>query len=323
MLCSNFPPSVHPSHRKFYSGADLDKELPGEIGRNRALTSDPLKHCNEYSHGRLHNCDMVRAWLYTCSYIDSHATHSGGGIGGLTLAVVLKKYFGSSKLKVELYEAGPKFTEIGAGITAWERTRDIFRTLDMWEKLDNKAVGQGVELRKSDTKPPFVFHKLHVPRKLPYQCCAQKCAQIYCIFKHIPDGQTGLTRVSLLNLLVEYLTPESTPFLNTHFLKRLSTYEQDADGVTLQFTDGSAARADILIGAEGLASPSRKKMYADLAERVRDMDPIKAESLVNVSQISWTGTHAYRTLLDREKLRALAPDNLMVDGTFLVSAHLM
>ncbi|KIP04663.1 hypothetical protein PHLGIDRAFT_183112 [Phlebiopsis gigantea 11061_1 CR5-6] len=218
----------------------------------------------------------------------------GGGIGGLSLAVILKKYLTSDWLNIDLYEAGPKFTEIGAGITAWERTRSIFRTLGMWERLDTHVVNPSVRFRKSDTKPQCTFHDLRVPH-----------------------GQTGLTRLSLLNLLLECLAPDSTSFLTTHFSKKLVSYEQDADGVTLSFADGTTARADLLVGAEGLASPTRKKMYADMASKVQESDPQEAERLLKVAQISWTGTYAYRTMLDRGKLRARAPNSLMLDTTFI------
>jgi NAD(P)-binding Rossmann-like domain len=43
---------------------------------------------------------------------------SGGGIGGLTLAVALSHY---PDIDVDIYESAHKFTEIGAGIGLWAR----------------------------------------------------------------------------------------------------------------------------------------------------------------------------------------------------------
>ena len=45
---------------------------------------------------------------------------SGGGPGGLSLAVVLGKY--CDDVHVDLFESGPQFAEIGAGISVWKRT---------------------------------------------------------------------------------------------------------------------------------------------------------------------------------------------------------
>jgi hypothetical protein len=43
---------------------------------------------------------------------------SGGGVGGLTLAVALSKY---PDIEVEVFEAARQFTEIGAGVGIWPR----------------------------------------------------------------------------------------------------------------------------------------------------------------------------------------------------------
>ncbi|GJE88353.1 salicylate 1-monooxygenase-like protein [Phanerochaete sordida] len=218
----------------------------------------------------------------------------GGGIGGLCLAVVLKKFVDSKDIVIDLYEAGPKFAETGAGITAWERTRSILRTLGMADAFDQRALSFPVIFRKSDTTEPFSFHEFSVPK-----------------------GSVSLPRNEMLNILVEQLALEAPSFLRTHFSKRLVSYEQDLDGVTLRFEDNSTARADVLVGAEGIGSPTRKTMYADLAQRARTHDAIRAEELLKASQPTWTGTYAYRALLDREKLRQAAPDNMMLDKTVI------
>jgi salicylate hydroxylase len=57
---------------------------------------------------------------------------SGGGIGGLTLAYALSK---SPDIRVDVYEAASKFTEIGAGIGVWWRTRQILKYLGLEEDI--------------------------------------------------------------------------------------------------------------------------------------------------------------------------------------------
>ena len=52
-----------------------------------------------------------RLTTFTCS-------DSGGGVGGLTLAVALSKY---PDIEVEVFEAAKQFTEIGAGVGIWPR----------------------------------------------------------------------------------------------------------------------------------------------------------------------------------------------------------
>ncbi|MGC4878450.1 FAD-dependent oxidoreductase [Micromonospora sp. DT43] len=43
-----------------------------------------------------------------------------------------------------------------------------------------------------------------------------------------------------------------------HWGHELAGYEQDPDGVTLRFTDGSTTRADVLVGADGVSSTVRR-----------------------------------------------------------------
>jgi salicylate hydroxylase len=53
---------------------------------------------------------------------------SGGGIGGLTCAVALSKY---PDIDVDVYEAGPSFTQNGPGCGAWLRTWNILQKLGL------------------------------------------------------------------------------------------------------------------------------------------------------------------------------------------------
>lgn len=61
---------------------------------------------------------------------------SGGGIGGLALALALSKY---PDIRVDVYEAAKEFDEIGAGIMMWERTWRILQTLGLAEDLSKAA----------------------------------------------------------------------------------------------------------------------------------------------------------------------------------------
>lgn len=63
-----------------------------------------------------------QVWLHT----------SGGGIGGLCLAVALSRY---PDIQVNLYEAAARFKEIGAGVTMWARTWEILAALGLQTKL--------------------------------------------------------------------------------------------------------------------------------------------------------------------------------------------
>ena len=57
---------------------------------------------------------------------------SGGGVGGLSLAFALSR---SPDIQVDIYEAASKFTEIGAGILVWRRTKQILASLGLEEDI--------------------------------------------------------------------------------------------------------------------------------------------------------------------------------------------
>ena len=64
------------------------------------------------------------------------AASSGGGIGGLTLAVALSRY---PDIQVDVYEAAGQFKEIGAGVMIWARTWEILSFLGMAEDFSRIA----------------------------------------------------------------------------------------------------------------------------------------------------------------------------------------
>ena len=72
--------------------------------------------------------------------IVAHSTlcHSGGGIGGLTLASVLAKF--SKDIQIDIYESASEFSEIGAGITVWRRTWRIMEMIGLNEGLRDLAI---------------------------------------------------------------------------------------------------------------------------------------------------------------------------------------
>ena len=65
------------------------------------------------------------------------------------------------------------------------------------------------------------------------------------------------------------------PVENVQFNKRLTGIEQDTNGVTLQFSDGTTAAASILVGADGIQSIARSHVLADQPTQIA---PVYAEA---------------------------------------------
>jgi hypothetical protein len=63
---------------------------------------------------------------------------SGAGIGGLVLAIVIGKF--NPNLAIDLYEAGPEISTVGAGIGIWRRTWDIAQDMGLDQVLFEKSL---------------------------------------------------------------------------------------------------------------------------------------------------------------------------------------
>ena len=127
----------------------------------------------------------------------------------------------------------------------------------------------------------------------------------------------------MLNLLLQGLNSgtETDDLITTHFSKRLVGYDQDSAGVTLNFQDGSSAKAHVLVGADGIGSAARKTMYTTLAERVRATDPAHADDLMMNGSPIWAGVYIYRFLVDANKIRKVEANHITLKESIAVSPH--
>lgn len=78
----------------------------------------------------------------------------GGGISGLTLACALKK---SNNVEINIYEATPEFSEIGAGINIWPRIWEIFANIgldkplaELLPRYPDSSPGSYVDIAEND-----------------------------------------------------------------------------------------------------------------------------------------------------------------------------
>ncbi|KAL5492945.1 hypothetical protein ACEPAI_4393 [Sanghuangporus weigelae] len=215
-----------------------------------------------------------------------HVAICGGGIGGLSLAVVLGKH--CDDIQIDLYEALPQFTEIGAGISVWKRTWFIMQELGLDETLGKMAVQPPVD----ELRPGFCF------RKGDQETEGFNFARMI-----VPYGSITLHRADMLKVLTDNLPP---PFMfRAHFNKRLVSYTRRGDSVILHFSDGTSSEADVLAGADGIKSATRATMYTVLADKTED--EARKKQLRSHIQASWSGTYAYRGLVESESLLRKSP----------------
>ncbi|KAI0086402.1 FAD/NAD(P)-binding domain-containing protein [Irpex rosettiformis] len=205
----------------------------------------------------------------------------GGGIGGLAFAVALTKT--GVDFDVDIYESAPNFGEIGAGIGIWPR---------VWKTLVN--LGLEEDLKKQ-------FTHMGQEGKMAYYKGDQAHA-IYC--GHAQQSMHTYHRAEFLKILERHIPPN----YRTHFSKRLVSYEDiPPNPIVLHFKDGTTAKCDVLVGADGIKSAVRRNMFTALASNTQDES--QAAAYTRCVDATWSGSVAYRGLVQAEAFTAEYPDH--------------
>ncbi|KDQ56307.1 hypothetical protein JAAARDRAFT_79353 [Jaapia argillacea MUCL 33604] len=209
----------------------------------------------------------------------------GGGIGGLALAVTLGKY---STIPVDIYEAASELTTIGAGISVWRRTWRIMQLLGLDIELAKKAI----QPPKEEPRPGFIFRKSD-------QIDGHEFFRMMA-----PYGSITLHRADLVDVLKSSLPPSC----KIHVSKRLASYTQSSSStIMLHFEDGTTAESDVLVGADGIHSPTRTSMFRPMVEKVTDPD--QRSDFRQKIEPKWTGTVLYRALIPTHTFFAKYPEH--------------
>jgi 2-polyprenyl-6-methoxyphenol hydroxylase-like FAD-dependent oxidoreductase len=154
----------------------------------------------------------------------------GGGIGGLTAAIALR----NRGIQAHVYERSRELTEVGAGISIWPNAVKALRALGLGEGLRSiSPETSNFALRRWDGS--FISR---TPSRV--------------LERRFGGGVLLLHRAELLQLLAENFGGDAL-----HLDHTCVGIEEDADGVVARFGNGETARADVLIGADGLRSTVR------------------------------------------------------------------
>ncbi|KAL5526162.1 hypothetical protein ACEPAG_7500 [Sanghuangporus baumii] len=243
----------------------------------------------------------------------------GGGIGGLALATFLSTSISSQhkRLTVDIYEAAPSLTELGAGVGIWLRT---------WRILEAVASGALAQDLKAVAPPGRDFGDgLRKAFEFRRGDLSPKGKSFYTM--EVPFGVLTLHRADFQRVLAQYAIPPAKP----HFGKRIVGYEYADENdreseIVLRFSDGSTTRTDVLVGADGIRSVVRRDVICRLVKcGVLQLDPCSYSIVSNdddhvrkldqdalISDLVepiWSGTIVYRNLIKLEKLEERFPDH--------------
>ncbi|WP_018156789.1 FAD-dependent monooxygenase [Demetria terragena] len=164
----------------------------------------------------------------------------GGGIGGLVAGIALA-HAGQS---VRVFEQAPQFARVGA---------DINLTPNAVRAIDGLGADLGAALRRSAARPTFRISRTWDTGEETSRLEMGNVAE-----ERYGSPQLTLHRADLLTAL-ERVVPQKSLRLGA----RLTDLAEDADGVTLRFADGSEARADVVVGADGIHSAVRHAIFGE------------------------------------------------------------
>ena len=200
----------------------------------------------------------------------------GAGIGGLSAALALRQ----AGFEVDVYEQAAELTEVGGGINMAPNAMRVLRRLGLGPGLDRDGVR------------PLLTHQRRWQdgRTLQQAPLNPLCEQLY--------GAPHMTihRRDLLAVIASGLPSECI-----HLDHRLAGLTDQGDSVAAWFDNGVRIKVDVLVGADGIHSAVRTRLFGDEAPvfagcvAYRGLVPVEriADLGLDHSNQSWVGPGAH------------------------------
>jgi salicylate hydroxylase len=185
----------------------------------------------------------------------------GGGIGGLGAALSLLH----AGFDVQVYEQAPVLSEVGAGVQVSPNASRILHRLGLADELERTGV-----------KPLAWHHRRWDDGRTLQRTPLGAAMETAFGFPHYQ-----IHRADLLSVLARALPPE-----RIHVGHRLVWLKHRGDRVDAGFANGVRAEVDLLVGADGIHSVVRERLFGPQEPR-------------------FTGCVAYRGLIPAHRLRRL------------------
>jgi salicylate hydroxylase len=186
----------------------------------------------------------------------------GAGIGGLTAAVALRQ----AGFAVDVYEQAAELTEVGGGINLGPNAVRVLQRLGLGPALERDGVR------------PLVSHQRRWQdgRTLQHAVLNPRCEELY--------GAPHLTihRRDLLAAIASGFPAE-----HVHLAHRLAGFVDRGDSVEAWFDNGTCGTFDVVVGADGIHSTVRGRLFRDEAPLFAGC--VAYRGLVPVAQIADLG----------------------------------
>ncbi len=161
---------------------------------------------------------------------------NGGGVGGLCAAIALRK----AGHDVEVFEQATSFKRVGADINL---TPNVVRALD--------RLGAVPALMKTAARPTHRISRMWDTGEETSRLEMADTAE-----RKYGASQLTIHRADLLNALRDQLPPEAIRLNH-----KIQTVELGNDFAAVVFSDGKRMGFDVLVGADGIHSPTRTALF--------------------------------------------------------------
>ncbi|NNH86384.1 FAD-dependent urate hydroxylase HpxO [Acinetobacter terrae] len=181
----------------------------------------------------------------------------GAGMGGLTTGIALKK-FGH---QVTIYEQAEQILAMGAAISLWSNGVKCLNYLGLTDQVA-KLGGQMDHLAYMDGLTGEVMTQF----------------SLHPLIAEVGQRPYPVSRSDLQNMLMDEFGRE-----NIHLGKKMLSFTEANDVVTVQFADGTQVQTQLLVGADGTHSITRAYVLGEQVER-RYAGYVNWNGLVEISE---------------------------------------
>lgn len=190
----------------------------------------------------------------------------GAGYGGATAAIALRR---AGAENVHVYEQASEIGQVGAGIGLRPATVELFRKWGIFDAIAAvSAPSDYLEILTCDGQ--HVLAREEWPGLHDF-------AQ--------PNQTRIIHRGDFIDALLGVLPPDLV-----HIGHKLTSITDEGDHATISFASGKTVTADLVIGADGIRSLVRQRLFTD-------------------AQPVFSGEHAYRAVINVEDAHGLVTDD--------------
>jgi salicylate hydroxylase len=219
-----------------------------------------------------------------------HVAIVGGGIAGLALALGLNR----ANISYTLYEASPKFTTVGAGISLGPNALRAMDLLDprLTEPYSQISSGHRVQ-GKEHVFFEFMLAEKGFGASRGFHGATVESEHFIKSTAHRHD----------LMRIMENLLPPDTLKLG----KRAASVTQDDDGAKITFDDGEIAVADVVVGCDGGKGLTRKAVLGD--------------KFPDEVEVAYANRYVYRTVIPSGKAQEILGEYAGSGRIFMGPGH--